>query len=83
MLCYKVFCLSTVNSFMLYYLEVGSLSTLVAAYSGLNHFLAIIISMIKLTKPVETIWGRRTLFTLAKQPLLVNEIFLPVITEGE
>ncbi len=27
----------------------------------------------------ETLWGRRTLFTLSSRPLLVNEIFLPDI----
>ena len=30
----------------------------------------------------EVLWGRRTLFFYAQQPLLVNEIFLPQIVEG-
>lgn len=32
-----------------------------------------------LSSPPAEIWGRRTLFSFAAQPLLVNEIFLPVI----
>lgn len=32
-------------------------------------------------RPCDEIWGRRTLFLLASQPLLVNEIFLPDIPE--
>ena len=31
--------------------------------------------------PCQAIWGRRTLFLFAGQPLLVNEIFLPDIPE--
>ncbi len=31
----------------------------------------------------ETLWGRRTLFTLSARPLLVNEIFLPEIPRRE
>ena len=31
----------------------------------------------------ETLWGRRTLFTLSGRPLLVNEIFLPGIPARE
>ncbi|TVT51558.1 MAG: chorismate lyase [Sedimenticola thiotaurini] len=33
--------------------------------------------------PTKVIWGRRTLFHLAKKPLLVNEIFLPDIPEND
>jgi chorismate--pyruvate lyase len=32
-----------------------------------------------LTAAPETLWGRRTLFTISARPLLVNEIFLPDI----
>jgi chorismate lyase len=34
---------------------------------------------IHLQEQPETLWGRRTLFTLSGRPLLVNEIFLPPI----
>ncbi len=34
-----------------------------------------------LERPPREIWGRRTLFSYAAKPLLVNEIFLPVIPE--
>ncbi len=33
----------------------------------------------RLSQPPETIWGRRSLFTLGGKPLLVSEIFLPGI----
>lgn len=35
----------------------------------------------RMPTPPEEVWGRRTLFYLDSQPLLVNEIFLPDIPE--
>lgn len=34
-----------------------------------------------LRQPPDAIWGRRSLFTVAGKPLLVNEIFLPAIVD--
>ena len=38
---------------------------------------AIVVQHVK--KPSAVMWGRRSVFTLSKKPLLVSEIFLPAI----
>jgi chorismate--pyruvate lyase len=37
----------------------------------------------QLDETPEVMWGRRSVFTLARKPLLVSEIFLPVMEEHE
>ena len=36
----------------------------------------------KLTLPFEIVWGRRTVYSISDHGLLVSEIFLPVLFEG-